>query len=63
MTERPRRENAGRLMQQASADYESSEDEENEDPLLFDPGPEIDPIVLIYGSLKKFSNYIKTLWR
>ena len=44
MTERPRRGNAGRLMQQVLADYGSSEDEETEEPLLFDPGPEIDPI-------------------
>ena len=44
MTERPRRGNAGRLMQQELADYGSSEDEETEEPLLFDPGPEIDPI-------------------
>ena len=52
MTERPRRGNAGRLMQQALADYQSSEDEETEEPLLFEKN-----IVVIYGNLKKFSNY------
>ena len=44
MTERPRRTNAGCKMQQALMDFDSSEEEEIEEPLLFDPGPEIDPV-------------------
>ena len=35
MTERPRRGNAGRKMQQVPKDFESNEDEEMEEPLFY----------------------------
>ena len=44
MIDRQRRSNAGCKMQQALMDFDSSEEEEIEEPLLFDPGPEIDPV-------------------
>ena len=44
MIDRLRRSNAGCKMQQALMDFDSSEEEEIEEPLLFDPGPEIDPV-------------------